>query len=638
MKIQLFDGGLNTRLRPQLLAVNEAVEYTNVDNSTGILAPIAGKVKTTIETNEFVTWYKAGEEFISSATPVQTVEFQKRLYTVDGVNQPTVYDGTTTRNLGIEAPTVAPLPVTTLLDTPTEAKMVSQTGGSLPATSQVYIFVNGSATVYSNVLAVEFDLLNGNRINTEREDLYNEFGNASLNNPRLINSSQLINRRTLISEVKGIVYGDIGVQVYRLYAAKYRLVGTLTSDADSLIDNVYDISANAEYNVNLVGSVVGSIQYLYTYYNSATGYESAPSAVSTTLKSNGAVTVNNLTASPDPQVTDIRLYRVGGNLTLFSLVVELPNVTINYVDDNKDTEIIGTILTSQDSQNAPNTLQFITEAYAMLFAAEGSKLRFTPIGQPTVWPETFFLNFDGDITGMTQVASGLLVFTKFRTFIVTGTGPTTLAQYLLSDDQGCISYDSIQVIGSEAIWASTDGLCTSSGGGVIVVTKNKLGKITLVPIDSEIFDEVYYLLQANGTVLCLDYRYQTKLFKYLNFGVSQLVVSNDALYGWKEGFLYKLFASTEKETMIYKSPRFVEGSVTEEKYYKKVYIYSEGDIILNILINDVLVSTSSYSSKDRHVVQVPHAYQRGQFIQFEISGTGEVFEIEYVAGRTKGKE
>ena len=636
MKIQKFDGGLSTRQRPQLINLDEAVTFENVDNSTGVLAPVNSKTQTATETKKYVTWYKAGAEFISSDNPRQYVEFQKVLYWVDGTNEPKRYDGTETK-LGIAAPTTKPTIASTIPDAPTEAKLVSGTGGNLPAATHTYIFVNDSGTVYSKALALQIDLLSGTRINLDREDLYTVYGQARIDPIADVITTNTANRQVTISDVKGITYGANGVRVYRLYAQKYYLVGTLTGPTDSLVDSVYDISANAEYDVNLVGSIVGDIQYVYTFYNSTLGIESAPSPVSDTLDANGAITLSNLEVSSDSQVDKKRIYRVGGDISTFSLVTEIDNADTSYIDDNKDTEIDGRVLTSQDNDPAPNDLQFIIEAYAMLFAAQGAKLRFTPIGQPTVWPEQFFLNFDDDITGLAQVGNGVLVFTRYRTFIVTGTGPTTLAQYLLSEDQGCIAWQSIQVIGSEAIWASTDGVCSSNGGKVNVLSKDKLGKITLDPVDSAVYDEVYYLLESDNSILALDFRFGRGIFKRLNLGVEQLVVANDILYGWSNGLLHSLYTNSTKETFTYKSPRFVEGSVTEEKYYKKVYIYSEGDIIINVLIDDVLVATKTLSGKDRQTIQVPHDKQRGQYIQFEITGTGEVFEIEYIAGRKQNE-
>ena len=177
---------------------------------------------------------------------------------------------------------------------------------------------------------------------------------------------------------------------------------------------------------------------------------------------------------------------------------------------------------------------------------------------------------------------------------------------------------------------STDGICTSDGSQVVVVSKDKLDKLALTPTASAVYDEVYYVVSGN-TTYAFDFGLG-KVFKTFSLGVSNLHVAKDRLYGWEADVLYELFASPDNETMKYLSPRFIEGRATELKTYKKVYIYSKGDIILNIFIDDVLVATGSFSEENSHTIQVPQDKQRGFFIQFSIEGAGEVFEIEYVTG------
>ena len=56
---------------------------------------------------------------------------------------------------------------------------------------------------------------------------------------------------------------------------------------------------------------------------------------------------------------------------------------------------------------------------------------------------------------------------------------------------------------------------------------------------------------------------------------------------------------------------------------------------LKVYIDDVLLATGNYETADAHTIQVPQDKQRGCYIHFEVSGTGEVYEIEYEAGGSK---
>ena len=64
-----------------------------------------------------------------------------------------------------------------------------------------------------------------------------------------------------------------------------------------------------------------------------------------------------------------------------------------------------------------------------------------------------------------------------------------------------------------------------------------------------------------------------------------------------------------------------------------MYIHSKGDIIINVYIDGQEVYTNSFTTEGTHVLQIPQSKQRGYYIQFEVSGSGIVSEIEYRAGR-----
>ena len=144
---------------------------------------------------------------------------------------------------------------------------------------------------------------------------------------------------------------------------------------------------------------------------------------------------------------------------------------------------------------------------------------------------------------------------------------------------------------------------------------------------------MYYLLQDEGNVLAIDFRY-TPLVKYFKLDIDNILVASDVLYGWKAVNIRELFAGSSFLEYEYLSPKLSDGKVSEKKTYKKVYIYSRGAIKLDVYIEDVLVQQVELDGQDTHSIQVPQQYQRGCFIQFKVAGTGEVLEIDYtVEGR-----
>lgn len=632
MKIQDFTGGLSTRLQPQYIMQNEGVEYSNLDNSKGTLSAVAGSVKSGIFTSRFSVFYNAEKQFVSSNVYRSYVEFQKILYFTDGISQPKKFDGTTENNLGIEAPIAKPdLSITSVLPAPTQVRVSASATGDLPDEETFYRLVNTSGGLYSKAYDFSFDptIAKGSPTDIIASEAFGRLSIVPRNN---VTTAVTFTSAILVQPTDGLD-GDL----YRIFNGVWRFVRTIVSVGPNLADSVHDISANIPLTEDKIAAIAGDMQYVYTYFNNVDGTESAPSPVSDTLEDALGTVTASLVPSTDPQVTDIRIYRIGGFVTTFSRVAQVGASATAFIDNIKDTDIQGSILDSQDNQAPPTGLSFLAEAYAILFGADGDKLRFTAIGKPDVWPAFNFLQFDAPITGIAPVSNGVLVFTEFRSFIVLGTSPVRFSQQLANGSQGCINTTSVQLLGGSAIWASSDGICVSNGNNVEVVSRPKLGKISLDPVDSVIHDDVYYLVENSGSILAFDYRFNP-IFKQFNLGIDSITKGLDILYGHLKGELQQLFAAATNEQLAYKSPKYIEGRITEEKTYKKVYIYHEGDIIINILINNSVVLNRILTGEGSVQMQIPQSSQRGNFIQFDISGTGEVFELEYVVGRGHGHD
>ena len=631
MKLQLFDGGAATRLEPQLLKVNQGVIYENIDNAKGVLTPVKDKLATGILLALYNTYYTFGEEWLSSTIITDYLEFQRKVYLTDRVSRPQKYFEGTYNFLGIERPTSVPTITSVNLAVPLEdLTILNKTdSGDLPASDFDYLLFNVNNGVKSTPFkfTVYASTTESTRANGEvvSFNTTTRFGRNTITT-----EDDPTNRAINFSALEGD-FADTA-ELYRWYDGAWRLVFTFLNKTDSFLDAIYDISTKVELDEDTISPFNGTYQYVYTFYNSSDGTESAPSDISTELElDSGSVELTLSSVSTDPQVDKKRLYRVGGNITQFTLVVELDNSVVVYTDELSDVELDGRLLESDNYYEAPIGLQFLSESYAMLFGAIGSSLRFTPIGKPNAWPPEFELQFESDITGLGPVANGVLVFTRTKTYIVTGTGPTSLAQQSLRGDQGCISFESItEAYEGTLIWASEDGLCTSSGNNVRSLTKGFLGEIKLDPIKAVVHDEVYYCHNKDGSILAWDYRFQT-IPKFFNLATESLSVALGVLYGYSNGELYSLYKDTNNTTFKYKSPRFVEGSFSENKTYKKVYVRSEGDIIIDIIIDDEVVATFNLTGKETHQLQVPQQEQRGYSIQFNIEGTGTVHEIEYIA-------
>lgn len=389
-----------------------------------------------------------------------------------------------------------------------------------------------------------------------------------------------------------------------------------------------------------ISSSSSTLQYTYTYYNSADGIESAPAPVSAelSLAANKVVDLDNIVASEDIQVDMIRIYRLGDGLTTMSLVEEIANETVVYRDDTLTLDIIGSILDTYNNQTPDNTFKYLTEAYGIMFAASGSKLRFSEIGKPDYWPAENQLEFGSDLTGILPVPNGLLIHQRNKTDLLVGADSAAFRVLPVTTEQGSVSHVSGKLVTNIPVWVSLDGICTYSSGIIQVISKDKLGKTALSIVNTVVYDEQYFICLSDGSLLCLDARFNTSYKKY-NFSVplNNIAVYNDELYGRFGDFLHKIFDGDEV-SFTYKSPRFTEGEHTVVKLYNNVYIRSEGTFEVKIYIDKDLVLTKEITGNKIHDVKVPQEKQRGSDIQFEITGTGTIYEYEYkVVGRDNGR-
>jgi len=724
MKLQVFDGGLSTRLKPHLIGINEAEQYTNIDGFDGTLKPVKKKSTSKLSLSQYAYYFEGSNEWVSSASNRDYVEYRSRLYYTEDSAVPKKYDGTNTYNLGITAP-VAFEP-TSKLDGPanreTKATKDFTTGDLLNDETYSYLAVNRSKTTglasepysfsyttpvgtsdkatrieaipqFTSILRVgsttgtgtmvptivyEYKVYHKAKDGTMSGFVYFAIAPGGTNDAININTIvQLDNEAHIFRDYSGtyrritsedgllhqantavddeiedisaneslidfINTSPVSVELYRYYNGEPRLVNIMgfTSEADVFaLDDTLDLSSAALFNLLDEANVDGVVTYVLTYYNSTDGSESAPSPVSAecTISYGVVYFAGTIPVSSDPQVDKKRLYRTGGGLSAFALVAEMDNADTSFTDDISNIAMVGTLLPTTGHAPALSGLKYLTESFSVLFAALGTKVYYTPVGIPDAWPADYFLDFDIDVTGISVITNGLVIFTRTEAYIVSGTNHETFTKFPHTGDQGCIEHKTIVKFKNTILWMSDEGMCTISGGLTKVVSKNKLGKQRLAVVSGALFDEVYYVQKTDGSILALDLRLAA-IFKSYNLDTTDLRVGNDTLYGYDTNGYYELFVDSADEALTYLSPNFLEGSYTERKDYKDFYINSEGDLVITIFIDGVLIFTKTLSTKDVHNLKIPANKDSGYSLQLGITGTGTVNEIEYKAeGRKIGK-
>lgn len=632
MKLQRFEGGLATRLDPQFLQVNQGVVYTNIDNSKGSLTPVKTKLATNIEAYPFNFYAPSIARWVGNVNKTYWAEFDNKTYSFDGITSPVTRSVSEAYISGIASPTefiaTAQIQSAVVTDVTFEVE-ASASPLALPNQDTTYLLINRNEGVFSSPLEITVYSTN---LPTTKTKLGSGFSRGV---KRVVTSASNSDKKTInLIDPRALEIGNEGIWVFRQFKDVWRRVGVFTSFTSTVLDHTEDISSSMALDETEFSPLKGTYQYVITYYDAVRGRESGPSPVSAevNLTDSGVVNLSAMPNSSNPNVTHKRIYRVGGDVTTFTLVAQVSNIQMTYVDSIKDLDLQDTVTLTTDIDLPPYpALNYGVEANGMLFAADNAQLRYTPIGKPESWPEFYYITFASKITGLAAVFSGILVCTIDQTYLVSGSGPNSLITTPISGDIGCIAPQSMQVHKGAAFFVSAEGICVSAGDNIRVLSKDLLGTLRLNPVDSIVADECYYVLDSSGELYCLDLGLGG-IYKKFAVGVTSLGKQGSEVYGYASGVLYKLFKGTGNEQLSYKSPRFIEGAFTRQKTYKNIYIYSKGDIIVKVYINDELVTTENLTTEDSHKIEVPQRELRGFYIQFEITGTGTVYEIEYEVG------
>lgn len=107
MQISSFNGGLNKRVSPYLMQSNEGVKYSNIDTTTGALAPLKENKNLNANIKPNFTYFN--NHWVDSDENRDYVKFQEKLFYSNGQTRPQwSKDGFTWYGLGIDKPAKAP--------------------------------------------------------------------------------------------------------------------------------------------------------------------------------------------------------------------------------------------------------------------------------------------------------------------------------------------------------------------------------------------------------------------------------------------------------------------------------------------------------------------------------------------------
>lgn len=371
------------------------------------------------------------------------------------------------------------------------------------------------------------------------------------------------------------------------------------------------------------------------------GEESAPSMPSLPIirwdmvgdaPQNGDVEVN-LPGVPSGShdIVAKRIYRAETS-GIFQIVGEVPVAQGLFVDKVLS-DSLGSSLPSSEWDMPDPRLSNLTEMPGGFLAGFfENTLCFSEAYYPHAWPVSYQLTFSDDIIGIAAVANGLVVATKGRPHLITGSSPAAMADMLLEEDQPCVSSRSVVDMGSYAIYASPEGLVAIGGAEAQVITATTISKDQWQALKPETihayrYENRYLGFYEGGSFSFtaadgFEFYDVTASGGYFDFDSHQLcVIQGNQINAWQKGPVMPM----RWRSKIHEIPgaSFTCGKVIAKGYPVTLRLFADGETALEMEV------------PSRNLFRLPAGYAGARDWEVEVAGTYEIQSIQISSSPTE---
>ena len=397
------------------------------------------------------------------------------------------------------------------------------------------------------------------------------------------------------------------------------------------------------------GSATNSRAYLYTEVTTF-GEEGPPSVVTSSQivdAANGATVSLNLPAASSGtlSIAKRRIYRTDIN-GVFRFVADVSGTSSGTVTEAVLEDLLGEEIESADNLAPPDDttsdhpdgpmLGITAMPNGITAGFAGNTLLFSEAFLPHSYPLQNQLTTKDDIVGLASIASGLLVTTKGKPLMVSGTDPSAMAMVEIDANLPCSNKRSLVDMGEYAIYSSPDGLVLASPSGIRLITESILTRDQW---------QDYYPSQVEG------YEYEGKYVGFTYDG-SDNATKKGFLFdprGGKNAFINLDFYATagfndREEDVLY---LVIDGTLKEfaQNTTKRSYTWKSKVFYTNRPISPGVakVSADSYSSltfklfadgslkhtqtvANSNIFRLPGGYKAKSF-EIQLEGTDTINEV-----------
>jgi hypothetical protein len=314
--------------------------------------------------------------------------------------------------------------------------------------------------------------------------------NYAYNTPELLRS---VNVRpfaaTLLADLNGIAETNVGtndipallldLEAKAAAVTKYYDAAYSEKSADLAIASLS--SGPIHKNMPDAEDTTKETRYYRTTFVDDWSVESAPSEVSAAVEvgPKDTVTVTVGTVPTGRDITHWRGYRSNsGNETADFQYVPYPTddngvpIASTTVTDNVKNSALQEICPTTIWDEPPSNLQgLVGMANGIHLGFFGNTLCPSINYKPWAYPEDYRLTVGWPIVGLAAWGQSAFVGTRGKPYFVHGTDAASLSAEVLDSNQACVSARSICATEAGVVYASPDGLCLATPGGVRILTE-----------------------------------------------------------------------------------------------------------------------------------------------------------------------
>jgi hypothetical protein len=364
----------------------------------------------------------------------------------------------------------------------------------------------------------------------------------------------------------------------------------LTGDVSYISSALSNLGSVSDLVGPTVTRIIDTRFYVVTFVTNW-GEESEPSEPSNLLEpdQNDSCTVARpASTSGEPYATrnivKWRLYRSnsGSQSAAFQFVEEMLIATASYNDSKKGAEL-GEVCPTTTWTEPPYRMDAQATGWPKPVVGTNPFLRgltgmpngimagffdntvaFCEPYVPYAWPVEYQITTEHPIVGLGVFDTTLFVGTTGNPYLISGSDSASMSAQKLDSNQSCSSALSIASVQGGVLFASPDGLCLASPGGVQVVTQGlytredwqKLNPSSMMAVEHE---RIYYLFYDNGTPGCLSFDLPNKKLGRVDLSADAVFVDrlNDIMYAAKGASVNAVFGSIARRTALWRSARQV---------------------------------------------------------------------------------